>query len=84
MKNEITITKRHGDWTYGHTDEYDFQVKHFDRPSSFGIEEGRISKLWITRHSDRRVIAAYDRGWDILPGTEEELDATQAIIDRFN
>ena len=30
------------------------------------------------------VFAAYDRGWDKLPRTDNEIEITQAIIDRFN
>lgn len=85
---EIRITKRSGNWTSGTIGEYDFEVKHFAEPSEFGIEmneqPGRISKLWISRQRTYTTIARYDRGWDKLPRTEEEIEITQAIIDRFN
>ena len=81
---EIIITRRDGNWTYGHIGEYDFEVKHWPEPSSFGIEEGRIIKLWVSRHNAYGEAVTYDRGWDRLPRTQEELDITQAIIDRFN
>ncbi len=85
---DIIITKTKDNWTFGHIGAYDFEVKHFTEPGSFGIEmgdqPGRISKLWIGRHSTYGEVAAYDRGWDRLPKTEEEIEITQAIIDRFN
>ena len=85
---EIRITKHTGNWTFGTIGEYDFEVKHYDEPSEFGIEEdeepGRISKLWIGKKSTRSTAARYDRGWDKLPRTDEEIEITQAIIDRFN
>ncbi len=84
----IGITKREGNWTFGTIDGYDFEVKHYDEPSEFGIEQedepGRISKLWIGRRSCRSCIACYDRGWDKLPCTAAELEITQAVIDLFN
>lgn len=85
---EITITRLEGNWAFGRIGEYDFQVKHFANPSEFGIEmdeePGRISKLWVARHTTFSTIANYDRGWDKLPRSQEEIDAVQAIIDRFN
>ena len=52
---EITITKKSGNWTFGTIGGFNFEIKHFDEPSEFGIEDaetgipGRISKLWISR-----------------------------------
>ena len=85
MKNaKITIKKHEGAWTTGKIGGYDFEVKHFEKGSEWGIEEGRISKLWIRKTGEQQPIAAYDRGWDKLPTTDNELDITQAIIDEFN
>ena len=83
----ITITKAHGNWTFGTVGGYEFQAKHFDETSEFGIEDadgnpGRISKLWISRRG--RCAASYDRGWDKLPETDNEIEAASAVIDRFN
>ena len=85
---EIRITKHTGNWTFGTIGEYDFEVKHYAEPSEFGIEmneqPGRISKLWISRRRTLTTVVSYDRGWDKLPRTEEEIEIVQAIIDRFN
>ena len=85
---EIMIMKSYGNWVEGRSGEYGFAVKCFDRPSEYGIEQdgepGRISKLWIDRPKTYGCVACYDRGWDKLPRTDEEIEATQAVIDRFN
>ncbi|MBR6029400.1 MAG: hypothetical protein IKP40_09945 [Clostridia bacterium] len=87
---EIRITRHTGDWTTGTIGDCAFEVKHYSEPSRFGIETGefaqpgRISKLWIARRATHGVVAAYDRGWDRLPHSQEEVEITQALIDRFN
>lgn len=88
---EITITKKSGNWTFGTIGGFNFEIKHFDEPSEFGIEDaetgipGRISKLWISRTwGEHWTVASYDRGWDKLPLTDNEIEATNAVIDRFN
>ena len=71
MSNEITLN--HGmrtkdGWTKGVAvadgTTYDFQVKHYDEPSEFGIGGGRVSKLWLRRWGEPQAILSYDRGWD--------------------
>ena len=34
------ITKRVGNWTRGYIGPFRFEIKHFDEPSVFGINEG--------------------------------------------
>ena len=46
---EPIITKHSGNWTSGHIGPFRFEVKHYEEPSVFGIDEGRISKLWLAR-----------------------------------
>ena len=84
---EIKITKTDGYWSLGTYGEYRFEVKHFDQPSEeWGLDfdegPGRISKLWVARGTT--CVCAYDRGWDRLPRFDNEIEATQAVIDRFN
>lgn len=52
-------------WVNGSHNGYDFEAKVYKLPSLYGIDGGRISKLIIKRHG--KVIAAYDRGWDVEP-----------------
>lgn len=81
---DISIRKREGNWTYGTIGGFDFEVKHFKNPSEFGIDDGRISKLWISRRGTYGAVACYDRGWDKLPRFDQEIEVTQLIIDKFN
>lgn len=61
-----------------------FEMKVFAETSSFGIEDGRISKLFVyegkewTRDWDTCLIN-YDRGWDIEPHNPRQI----AIMDMF-
>lgn len=63
-----------GGWAKGYarvnSRNYRYEVKHFAVGSQFGIQGGRVSKLWIRREYDNkppRVVCNYDRGWDIKP-----------------
>lgn len=68
-----------GIWLLGTVDEYPFQVKVCDEPSSFGIECGRVIKLHIGAKVGHGEVAAYERGWDLYPkGANKGL--TQAVI----
>ena len=42
--------------------EFGYEAKVYDEPSQFGIEGGRISKLFIFDSKDN-ILAAYDRRW---------------------
>lgn len=65
-------------WCDGKIGKYTFQAKLFDEGSTFGIDNGRVSKLSIwdeevrIREMDffKACIVNYDRGWDIKPKKE--------------
>lgn len=57
-------------------------VKHFDEPSEWGIEGGRISKLCLK--AGDRDIASYDRGWDVRPESEEAQVAFAILMNEYN
>jgi len=80
---EIRITKTEGNWTMGTIDGFDFEVKHYQEGSEFGINGGRISKLWIG-NKGQKAAAWYERGWGKKPHTTKERKAMNAIIERFN
>lgn len=44
---------------------YDFIIKHYDKPSDYGIDQGRISKLWLREVGESNSLLNYDRGWDM-------------------
>ena len=93
MSNEITLN--HGmrtkdGWTKGVAvadgTTYDFQVKHYDEPSEFGIGGGRVSKLWLRRWGEPQAVLNYDRGWDIEPDENDEatMIAYSILIQEYN
>ncbi|CDG03754.1 hypothetical protein [Lactococcus lactis] len=73
-------------WTKGSIEidgvEVVFEMKHFEQPSAFGINQGRISKLtlWI----DGKEVLNYDRGWDIRPTSSVVHHALQKLLKRYN
>lgn len=52
-------------WAIGIMNGYHYEIKHFDEGSVFGINDGKISKLFMSK--DGVVAANYDRGWDKRP-----------------
>lgn len=69
-------------WANSEIRGYNFEVKYYDEGSQWGIDEGRISKLRITK--DDAEVASYDRGWDVLPATDEVQEVVSEIIQRYN
>ena len=82
--------RRVDNWTKGtavlYGKIYQFEIKHFEEPSDYGIDGGRISKLWIApKPGDfRDTIANYDRGWDVRPMNADAKAVYKAILDKFN
>lgn len=69
-------------WSEGTLDGYRFQVKHYDEGSEFGINGGRISKLWVGK--DGLTAFNYDRGWDMEPETETDKAILARLIEKYN
>ena len=61
-----------------------FEIKHFKEPSSFGIEEGRISKLFIMTEVRRSTVALYDRCWDVRPKSPDVRAVYKTLLARYN
>jgi len=59
-----------------------YWVKHYENPSKYGIENGRISKLLLK--IDGKVVANYDRGWDIRPQNEAAEIALQILLYQYD
>lgn len=57
-----------------------FESKLFDDGSTFGINNGRVSKLHISKNNRGRCIVNYDRGWDVEP-TEENRKYFNAVME---
>ena len=49
--------------------DYSGVAKVFDEPSQYGINGGRVSKLWL-EHKGQPILN-YDRGWDTKTGKLE-------------
>jgi hypothetical protein len=52
-------------WIEGNMDGCRYWVKQYAEGSVFGIDNGRISKLYASR--DGYAVMSYDRGWDMEP-----------------
>lgn len=59
-----------------------FWVKSFEKASKYGIEGGRISKLFIKRGSE--VVCSYDRGWGIKPKDKAAKQAMAILMADYN
>jgi len=82
----INITDIGNGWREGVYNGHFFQAKVYDLPSSFGINEGRVSKLGIcsTSYFDHNhTVYNYDRGLDFNecpPGVLQAiLEACEAL-----
>jgi len=56
---------------------YTFHAKVYAEPSTYGIDDGKISKLQVKK--DGHEVINYDRGWDVRPETAEQKEAMQRI-----
>ena len=73
-------------WTQGvinyNGKAYRYCVKHYEEPSIFGYEEGRASKIWISR--DGIEVFNFDRGMDKEPVDADTEAVLQMLLDKFN
>ena len=67
-------------WWEGHSGDYRWEGKVYDSPSSMGINSGRGSKLTVKKNG--KVVAHYDRGWDVVPGKEDQ-QVVDEIVNKF-
>ena len=84
----MTVTRFDDGWTFGtatfDSTPYLFSMKNFLIPSQFGINNGCISKLSISRGNDLNWIVNYDRGWDIRPKGDDIKTVYKALLELFN
>lgn len=69
-------------WEKGEYNRYKYVGEIYREPSGFGINEGRISKLWVKDEKDNLVVN-YDRGWDIIPTTEDEFEVIDYLLHKY-
>ena len=69
-----------GSWLKGTLSGHRFEAlvfpEHAECPD-YELGDSRISKLWLQSLADHRVVANFDRGWDIRPTTK----IATAIVD---
>lgn len=68
--------------------EIRWQAKVCEKHSEFGIDGGRILKLWVSQLPPGDVrywqeVASYDRGWCTRPLTPEAKTAVEYVVDMF-
>lgn len=44
---------------------WEVEAKVYDEPSKYGIDGGRVSKLYVFDTEREECICNYDRGWDV-------------------
>jgi hypothetical protein len=87
LADSLKITKTEGrqlnapgTWVSGSIGGHTFQVLVFEghaENEEYELGTSRISKLWLRRRADRKVVANIDRGWDLQPTTDD----ARAIVD---
>ena len=87
----IEIIRQNGNWTTARAEiegkTYHIETKHYEMPSEFGINNGRISKLFIsegTGWNPDKCRCAYDRGWDRRPRTKAAKAIYKEILAMYN
>lgn len=72
-------------WRFYVNDTETFQagVACFEQPSPFGINGGRVSKLFIMDKKTNEIVCDYDRGWDKKP-TKKVKDFYEEILRELN
>lgn len=58
-----------------------FSAKVFMEGSSYGINNGRISKLWFVVDGNT---VNYDRGWDCKPKSDKAKKIYKALLKEYN
>lgn len=83
-----TIEGSNNNWIKGTKGKFKICAKVFDEGSTYGIKNGRISKLQICDTSQEhwgfdQCYVNYDRGWDIRPTDPEALEFLNGLLVAF-
>ena len=86
--NAVTITRdnrKEDYWIHGTVGDFKFEAKMFDEGSVYGIDHGRVSKLWMVRAlpNNGREIVSYERGWDVRPKSPEAKAAFSELMGKL-
>ena len=61
---------------------FHYWVKHYDEPSEYGINEGRVSKLTLKRNGE--IVYNFDRGLDVEAVDEDTELALAILLKEYN
>ena len=61
---------------------FHYWVKHYDEPSEYGINEGRVSKLMLKRNGE--IVYNFDRGLDVEVADEDAELALAILLKEYN
>ena len=68
---EVFYKNNDANWVSGYirlgSYAFDFEAKVYEEGSCFGINEGRVSKLFVNERNENVCLISYDRGWDLKP-----------------
>lgn len=91
MKGKVKKSRLGGgiNWLILKHGTHTIQIKRYDEPSQYGINNGRISKLYIKDEKQKHetgtgvVVANYDRGWDVKPTDPKVKKLVDQIVKAF-
>ncbi len=79
--NKFTMRDLSYGWVEGEYEGRRYQAKVYDEPSDYGINGGRVSKLWV-RGTTYNTFINYDRGWDAGEDVVEVWKPLVALIEK--
>lgn len=63
---DLKVESIDGIWMQGvYKKRYEFNGKIYDVGSRFGINQGRVSKLWVSDKETHKTIFSYERGMEL-------------------
>ena len=80
VEGNIVVQNEDYQWLSG----YSFSAKVYDTPSRYGINNGRISKLYVRDVSTITEVIGYDRGWYCEPQHPQEKAVLGALLTIFD
>ena len=83
-KKNIELNYGGGRWVRGTIGNCVYDAKVYPCGSQFGIHDGNISKLSIRDAVTKIEVATYERGWDILPESQDIIDMVDALVDHYH
>jgi len=64
--------------------DFRIEAKVYEVGSQFGINGGRVSKLYGRWSESGKTAFSYDRGWDKLPQTADEMETFLKVLAKFS